>query len=174
MRKMSKEQTTISHYLRDVGSRLGIADMALDERGLCVVQVEGVGRIRIEVPAASTFCYLAVSLMQVPAAGAGRDRLLTKAMTMNYFGKDTQHATLSLDSESAMLFLHAAFAINTLDARLLENILCNFLDVVGTVRAELEAPLLSQAQKAAALTDADRAVKAVSPLMGRDRVGSFA
>ncbi|CAM2011257.1 CesT family type III secretion system chaperone [Acanthopleuribacter pedis] len=144
----SEDRQLVDGYLKEMDENLGSGILSLDEDGLCVFDIDGKGRFRFEVPEAGGHCYLASPLTMVPLEGERRNELLTNALLLNFFGKGTQNATLSLDPETGIIHLHYALKIEFLNAITLENTFSNFVDLAVKVKNSLEGNETAEAAPA--------------------------
>ncbi|CAM2006780.1 type III secretion system chaperone [Acanthopleuribacter pedis] len=173
MTQPSKEQSTVSGFLKPLGYTLGIADLSLDDHGLCVLDVEGTGRVHIEVPPISEHCFIAAPVTFVPMDGEARNQILTQAMRLNFFGRGTELTTLSLDPDSDILNVHASLPVKDLDARQLENVFHNMVDLIGTIRPKFEQRN-EPAEQAPRQTARMAANSEVTPFASHSRHAGFA
>ena len=135
----SAERNTVDAYLKTLDAKLGLGFLELNEEGVCALEFEGKGRLRIEVPEGSVHCYLAAPLVHVPADETLRLALYNQAMNMNFMGQHTDNATLSVNARTQTLTLHYVHPVADLDATILENLIDNFLETAVSVKARFES-----------------------------------
>lgn len=142
----SDDRAQVDQLLKELDAKLGSGVLRLDENGLCVLDIEEKGRFHIEVPEGSGLCYFAAPLEACPSEPERLDQLYTRLLTANHYGQGTKQATLSLDAESDVLYVHRAFETATLNLERLEAAFESFQDLVVQLKKRLATDFAEESE----------------------------
>ncbi len=146
----SDDRAKVDQLLKELDAKLGSGVLQLDENGLCVLDIEEKGRIHIEVPEGSGLCYFAAPLAECPSEPERLAQLFTRLLTANYYGQGSKQATLSLDAENNVIYLHRGYETASLNVARLETAFETFQELVVAFKKRLATDFAEESETEAA------------------------
>lgn len=121
-------------WLRDLGARLGLEDLRLDESRSCIIQTEAFEvTIEEDVDAGAVILYAKVGDLPGDASADYYARLLEA----NFFTRETAGATLGIDQNLGLVVAYLRLSLHELTPQNFEDRLMAFFEVVDYWAAEL-------------------------------------
>lgn len=130
---------TVSAWLGELGWAFGVT-LKLDDRGAAGLVLSDGTRVIVEVEPSVAAVHIHAEVMRLLNDKETRERVLEAAMVLNVYARRTQGATLGLDLRTDAVVLSITRAVAELDAAGFASLLGAFVETLGTLREELNAP----------------------------------
>jgi hypothetical protein len=117
----------VNNLLQELGSKIGMEQLSLNNKGICEFKYQDSFDFIIEVPENSSTIFFYSPLIQVSEYGS--EKLFLKVLKLNFLCLETNGATFAYDGDKGYINLCYRHSIEHLDSLTFENIVGNFLDV---------------------------------------------
>lgn len=121
----SREQ--IDHFLTELGAKLGISNLCLNEEGLCAFTYLNAFDFIIEVPESGNTVAMHSPLMSLKEIG--NETLYKKLLILNFLGIETAGTTFAINQDTQEIVLCYRHPIEHLESTSFENLVGNFLEI---------------------------------------------
>ena len=154
----------LSSLVRDLGAVVGIPDLRLDEDNRVNLMLDDVP-LSIELAGSGEAVALYSLLDQLPAGGDDAS-VFRQLLNANYLHRETEGATLGVESESRNVVLIREDSLMSLDAHMFETIIERFVNLAAHWRQVLSAARYDSGGAAAAEADQGAVDDPGSPSQG--------
>ena len=116
---------TAEQLLADLGGRIGLSQLALDENGRCRLMFDGAVAVDLELDSETGRLHLYAVLGPVPAEGA--EQVFRRMLSQHLFGQRTGGACYGLDELSGELLLFTTVDPEATDGLAFQAAVANLL-----------------------------------------------
>ena len=130
----------VNRYLHELGNRIGLQDLKLNEHSVCSVRTPNSIKITIEIDDNNQdedICIFYSDIGVVASSRVEREQQLLKLSRLNYFGTATDGAVLSIDPQQHFINLHYLLFIMNSDYPHFERKLSGFISLAEKLRFSL-------------------------------------
>ncbi|WP_226648305.1 CesT family type III secretion system chaperone [Microbulbifer variabilis] len=124
-------------YIRELGRRIGIYDLALDENSRCGLATPQGMLITVTVDQDSDSVIFEVDIMSLDSPGAARENHLLKICMWNYVNFSPGHPVLLVNGITEVVNLVGMFDFSRADYSNFEAELSRYIDLAENCRSEL-------------------------------------